>query len=315
MPPTSLDVAGQALVDVHVHFHPGFDELRFFRSAAANFSVAAGAMGIRDPWIPVMVLADGEGGRAFQRFRERVASVPEGPLVFEATDEAGSLAVRIIGSEGRQTGKSDGIRYEGGFEERHEVKGGVVAREGRGGVRIILVAGSQIQTAEGLEVLAFPAPLSHPQGLSLEDTITRTVAMGAVAILPWGFGKWTFGRGALVSSILRERRPRDFLLADTCHRPSLAPCPRLLRQGEAASVPVLVGSDPLPLPGEDRRPGSCCFALDAPGVDRTPGLSLKLALEGLKGSPPRFARPRGIASFLVTQVAMQVMKRLDRPRA
>lgn len=315
MPVGPPELGGRSLVDIHVHFHPGFDELRFFRSAIANFSLAARALDIGGPWTAVMVLADGSGSRAFQSFRERVGQVRTGPLAFEATDEAGSVAVRISGQE-HQLIRKPGESGRNGPPCRSQ---GMIVRDGpqaiEDGGQVVMVGGSQIQTAEGLEILALPALSSVPEGLPLEDTITRTVAMGAVAILPWGFGKWTFRRGALVSRVLEERRPWDFLLADTGHRPAWAPNPRLLRLGEAASMPVLAGSDPLPLPGEERRPGSCCFSLHAPGMDRTPAHTLRQALLELDKSPKRFAQPRSLGRFLLTQGAMQVKGRWDRWRA
>ncbi len=267
---------GQALVDAHVHFHAGFDELRFFRSARRNFSLAAGALGMRGPWTGVLVLTDPAGSGAFRDFQGRGSR--NGPLTFQTVEEGLSLFV------------------------------GDREREGDG-IRIVILAGAQIETAERLEVLAIPTRAPTADGLPLEETIARVVGQGSVAVLPWGFGKWTWGRGRHIARLLEGPGPRAFLLSDTGHRPALAPYPALLRRGETASVPVLAGSDPLPLPGEDRRAGAFCFTVTVDELDRTPGASVEDALRALTASPPRFGQAPGVLRFLSTQVAMQVRKR------
>jgi hypothetical protein len=174
---------------------------------------------------------------------------------------------------------------------------------------MVLVAGRQVRTAEDLEVLACPLIEPVPDGLPLEETIARVQGAGASAVLPWGFGKWSAGRGALLARILKTRRPGGFFLADTGHMPRHAPVPRLLTLAEAASVPILTGSDPLPLPGEDRRAGSFCFSLSVGTWESTPALTLKGALDQLISSPSRFGRHQGFVRFAFGQVAMQIRKR------
>lgn len=284
----------QALVDIHVHFHGGFREVRFFRSALANFISAAEELEIAGPWTGIMVLTDPVGSDAFQRFSARASKSHRGPIVFESTEEEVSFSIRDEDATGVGAGAQNGT------DER--------------GIRLAMVAGRQVRTEEALEVLAFPLLEPFPDGLPTGEAISRAQGMGAVVVLPWGFGKWSGGRGTLLAGILDARKPGGFLLADTGHRPRFAPTPRILRRGEAASVPVLTGSDPLPLPGEDRRPGSCCFPLPPGDWERTPGLTLKGALERLSSSPPRFEKPPGLIRFAFGQVAMQIRKQKRRRR-
>lgn len=286
--------ASRALVDLHVHFHRSFDEVRFFRSATANFADAARHLKIETPWTGILVLTEGGGSSEFRRFSSRISEPQSGPIIFEATGEPVSISVRdseatISGSEG---GGQDGGGQDGGDQPR-----------------LVVVAGRQIQTHEGLEVLAFPLLKPIPDGLSLERTLAAAREMGVVPVLPWGFGKWSAGRGRRLEDFLRREGFRGILLSDTGHRPRCTPVPRFLRLGGAASMPILTGSDPLPLPGEDRRPGSFCFSLPDDDWSRTPGQILKRALDTLSSSPPRFERPPGLVRFVYGQIAMQVKKR------
>jgi hypothetical protein len=276
--------AHQALVDVHVHFHPGFDERRFFRSALANFSDAAALLGIDGAWTGVLVLTEGREDRVFEHFLTLASGAQGGELVFQATDEKTSLTVR---------------------DE---------SESGEGLARLVVVAGRQVRTAEDLEVLAFPSLVPLPDGSSLDETISRILDIDAIPILPWGLGKWSGRRGRLIATFLEEVQRGGVFLADTGHRPGGTPIPPLLLHGEALSIPVLAGSDPLPLPGEDRRPGSCCFLLSTGEMHRTPAVSLRRALGVLSESPPRSARPPSLPRFVYAQLAMQLRKRLRRGR-
>ncbi|HZB26962.1 MAG TPA: hypothetical protein VE282_00250, partial [Gemmatimonadales bacterium] len=62
------------------------------------------------------------------------------------------------------------------------------------GEKILLLAGRQISTRERLEVLALGTELDLPSGESLGDTIAAVREQGAIAVVPWGFGKWWFRR-------------------------------------------------------------------------------------------------------------------------
>jgi hypothetical protein len=272
------------LVDAHVHFHPGFDPLRFFRSARANFSKAAGALGISGPWAGVLILMESAGSREFEGFLDRADRPQTHSLHFGRTSDRRS--VRVETEESRNQGESP----------------------------ILLVAGAQVQTAEGLEVLIFPTRSPPSDGLPMEEIIAGTRKAGALAILPWGFGKWTFGRAQLISELIETRRPIDFLLSDTGHRPRFAAYPRLLDRGGEVGIPVLTGSDPLPLPGEDRRPGSCCFALSVSEMEQNPSDALRRGISKLEVSPPRFQEPCSLSRFLFSQGAMQVRKQWRRWR-
>ena len=283
--PVPIPGSPQVLVDNHVHFHPGFDELRFFRSARDNFSRAASGLELAGSWTGAMILTENAGSSAFRSFRQRAEKAQSGPWTIELLDDPWSLRIRDC---------------EGGEMDRKAM---------------VMVAGAQVETAEGLEVLVFPTLTPPPDATPVEEILSTAVEAGTVAILPWAFGKWSFGRGRLIARLIDTWHPDGFLLSDTGHRPGRAPYPLLLKRGEDAGIPVLAGSDPLPLRGEDRRPGSSCFTVTGPDFDETPALSLRKALRDLTASPPRFEQPCGAPRFLAVQLAMQARKQWRRWKA
>jgi hypothetical protein len=172
-----------------------------------------------------------------------------------------------------------------------------------------VVAGRQVQTEEGLEVLAFPHRGPIPDGRPIREVIRKVADAGSLSLIPWGFGKWSGRRGRTILALLRQEAHTPFFLADTGHRPARAPRPRHLAQSEVRGRPTLTGSDPLPLEGEERRPGSCCFLVRVPSLDDRPALRLREAISSLEESPPRYEQRAGLIRFTTSQLAMQIRKR------
>jgi hypothetical protein len=177
-----------------------------------------------------------------------------------------------------------------------------------GGAVLGLVAGRQIVTAEGLEVQALGTMVTFPDGEGLDATLDRVRAAGAVAVLPWGFGKWSGRRGALVEARIREGGAGDLFLGDNGGRLAAGPRPRLLDLAESRGLVVLPGSDPLPIPGQERRVASFGFVLDGPVDADRPAESLKAGLRGLAASPRAYGRATGLAPFVRNQIFMQLRK-------
>lgn len=268
-----------ALVDAHVHFHPGFDEVVFLTSAGRNFAGAARRLGLPDPWKPVIVLTEIEGHDYFGRLQDRTGQFIGGNLQVVETGEDSSIGVDLHIGSGPLT----------------------------------LIAGRQIQTREGLEVLGFPLRNDVPDGLPVRSVLTALEERGVSSVIPWGLGKWWLRRGALLEELLRARgdEAADFHLADTRHRPAWAPLPAVLRRCEESGEPTLTGSDPLPLWGECSRAGTCCFEIALDHLDG-PARALQRALRTSAGGLRRVESRPGVVSFVAKQAAMQVRKRSSR---
>ncbi len=259
------------LVDCHVHFHDIFDEPRFFDAAAANFRRGAAQLGRRGATSGCLVMTEGSTRHPLERFRGG-GDRRSGTWTFRSTDEADSLtACRDDAPE------------------------------------LALIAGRQIVTAEGLEVLTFPSSRPAPEHLPVREVLTRAAGEGQTAVIPWGFGKWWLARGRLVERLLEEHAA--LRLADSGCRLRGAPRPGLMRRAAASERFVLAGSDPLPLAGQEARVGSYGFELPGPLDRKAPAAWLTARLRELDTSPRVFGQRPGAATFLRTQVRMQAHKR------
>lgn len=175
-------------------------------------------------------------------------------------------------------------------------------------LRLVLIAGRQLTTREGLEVLAVGTRAALPDGLWLGETVARVREVGAVPVLPWAFGKWWGRRGRALVRLL-ERPPAFFCLGDNAGRLEFGPEPRLFQLARAAGVPILPGSDPLPRPSEIRKVGRYGFVLADLDLER-PAVSLEQRLSGLRHQPPVFGHRDGLWRFSTNQLMMQFRRRM-----
>lgn len=269
-------------MDAHVHLHGCFEVDAFLDAAARNFQAAAAELGLPPSTPGCLLLAEMQGEQAFAHLRGEVGRERSGPWRFEATGEEGSLIARKPGMPDMP---------EGG--------------------PLVLVAGRQVRTREGLEVLALATLENFADGLPFAGTLERVHWSGALPVVPWGFGKWWFERGGLVEGLLQGREREAVFLGDNAGRPGLAPRPPLFRLAESHGVPVLPGSDPLPLAEHAGRAGSYGFVLDA-GLDGQPAMLLAAALrQGRQAGwrPRAFGHCRGLLDFCRDQSALRLRKR------
>lgn len=256
------------LVDAHVHVHPGFARDAFLEATLGNFRRAAIELGLGEGFLGCLLLAEMGPARWFHRAWR--GEEGEGTWCFERTGEAESLVARRVSGE-----------------------------------QLLVIAGRQIATREGLEVLALAGEAGVPDGLLFGETLHRVRASGALPVLPWGFGKWWGRRGALVAGALDRRGSALLFLGDNGGRPDLSGEPRLFREAQARGVAVLPGSDPLPLPWHAGRAGSYGFVLEE-GLDpERPAGELRQRVRDLHRSPRVFGRRAPLPRFLRDQVALR----------
>jgi hypothetical protein len=166
------------------------------------------------------------------------------------------------------------------------------------GAEVTIVYGRQLITADGLEVLALGLRPDHPVGevpdrsISTTELLKRVLDTDAVAVLPWGVGKWLGRRGTVVEEIVTTAalagHPR-FALGDIFHRTWPWPEPRPFH----SAVPVLRGTDPLAIPGLEGRPGTFGTVLEGSLDPARPFASVRSAVEArrLRGGFGRHASP------------------------
>lgn len=220
-------------IDGHVHIHPDFNLNRFFAAALENFSRAAGKQDASDDNTRyVLALTEGGDCDVFSNLYQQAQAVSfeeasviqpaSDSFVFHKTAEANSLIVR------------------------------------KGNQAIILVAGRQLVSKENIELLSlFSAIKIKDKTLSLAKLAQTVADNDGLAVVPWGVGKWFGARGKVVSSLLFSNPVFPLFCGDNGNRPLLWPEPALLRQARELGVPLLSGSDPLPLASHVNRPASC----------------------------------------------------------
>jgi SAM-dependent methyltransferase len=178
-----------------------------------------------------------------------------------------------------------------------------------GTLPVLVIAGRQIVSAERIEVLALGTRTQIPDGQPLAATIDAVRADGALAVLPWGFGKWWGARGRMFDAYLETAPAGEIFLGDNGGRPIGAPAPRQFALAAARSMLILPGSDPLPLAGEIERIGRYGLALRLKlDLDR-PARALKAHLEGLERQPASFGRLQSPGRFLAAQLALRLRHR------
>ena len=185
-----------------------------------------------------------------------------------------------------------------------EEENSLVARRSTG-ERLIVVAGRQIVVRERLEVLALGRNADIPDGLPLDEALLRVRESGALPVLPWGFGKWSGRRGALVAATL-AKPGGELYLGDNSNRLQLAGVPRLLREAGERGVLVLPGTDPLPFPNHAGRAGSFGFVLETALDPLRPAEDLLRRVRALREQPCTYGRGETLPRFLQAQASLQL---------
>lgn len=267
-------------VDAHVHLHDNFHVREFFECAAANFRKASSEMGDGHP-LYVIALTESFPTNRFGNFY----------------DFAGNGVCPKGGSGGS-------VRLARTLEDSS------LLCTLNGETSLILIAGRQIISAEGLEVLALGTKRMFPDGRPLARVLLEVRDSGALPVIPWGFGKWSGARGRLVKELLLAYRPEaPLFLGDNGGRPCLLPEPSFFELARRQGVPILPGSDPFPFPREVRRVGSFGFACPCSLSCDQPTRDLTRALTDPASTLIPYGRLEHPLPFIGKQVAIQMIKR------
>lgn len=262
-------------VDAHVHFYSVARAERALNGAMRNFSALRPT-----------------GGTGIQGCL----------LLAESAGENVFSALVQVGRTGRWC-----------IRETHDEPHSAIASGPTGQVAII--AGRQVRTAENLEVLALGTSRNYPDGMDLPTALEAVHDSGALAVVPWGLGKWTGRRLELLTSLLDWVQPESIFLGDNGGRLGIIDAPPLLVTAANNGFRVLPGSDPFPLPGDWKRVGSYGFRAEIDLPERDPWRVLRDWLKSRQSSPVPYGRPLGLFRFLVNQVGIHGYQRLRTVRA
>jgi hypothetical protein len=169
------------------------------------------------------------------------------------------------------------------------------------GWRLLVVAGRQVVTREGLEVLALATAARLDDGRPLADTLSAVHEADAVAVLPWGCGKWTGARRRLVAQTLRASDGPPLLLGDNGNRPAAWHEPWL-----AHDRPVLRGTDPLPLPGQWQQIGRFGSVIPVMPGQARPAADLRRALRDPAVRLPPYGPHERLGRFVLGQMRLRL---------
>ncbi|MFP4222644.1 MAG: hypothetical protein ACLFVN_01080 [Phycisphaeraceae bacterium] len=267
-----------ALVDAHVHIHPGIRLVELLDAAAANFRAGARQVQLADGVPGCLMLAESAG---VHRFAELAGAAESriGRWWVHSTQEPTSL---LCETEGEPV--------------------------------LAVVAGRQTVTAEQLEVLGWGVRTGVADGRPIEPTIEHIERLGGVPVLPWGLGKWIGRRGRVVRDLLDRYPPGRLYVSDNGGRLRGTLLPAPLRKAVARGRWNVPGSDPLPLPGQHRRAGSYGLVLRERFEPVQPLASVVAGLGRTSGQPECYGRRSGPRQFLASQAKMQWRKRMGGSR-
>ena len=268
------------LIDAHVHIYNCFDLQTFLDSALKNFKVQAIRCKQNDTFTPILFLTETKGENWFQHLegyaREGrvIGSTSSKNWSFYHTDENCSLQLRCNGGQG-----------------------------------LFIIAGHQIVTTEGLEILALATDKNFNEGTPIEQIIQSIRDTGGIPVIPYGFGKWIGRRGMILKNLLKKTEDSRLFLGDNGGRPLFLPRPSHFMQAEKKGIRVLPGSDPLPFPSECERAGSFGFSVKGSISSTHPARDItRILLDSTCIFKP-YGHLAHLPHFFRNQLLMQILKR------
>jgi hypothetical protein len=265
------------LADAHVHIYDCFNPSDFFDSSFKNFDHIVKEANLQHPVQNVLLLTESSGYNSFA-FLRQVANgrkqLDSRWFIQETPDNCSLI-----------------------LESRDKTN------------QLFLFAGSQIVTAEDLEVLALLTTVRIPDGLPFRKTIEQVLDSGGLPVIPWGFGKWLGRRGRILHDFLTESDPEKIFLGDNSGRPSFWKYSPLFEEAKKKNIKILPGTDPLPFPNEVKRPGKFAFLLNGHLEPDQPAKSLRNILLSTREQPITYGTLEKPLTFLYNQIKMQVEKR------
>ncbi|MCH9807776.1 MAG: hypothetical protein K0U74_08600 [Alphaproteobacteria bacterium] len=260
-----------SLVDAHVHLHPGVAPAAVLNAAVQNFTIWRTHLGLNSEPHGVLMLTEMSGVNAYEALKDSP------PADWQTLPTNEDVSLRLVHSSGAE---------------------------------LLVIAGRQIATSEGLEVLALGTLTQFKDRTPIADAVQAASASGALVVIPWGVGKWLGQRAKLIAQLIADHQTYPgTCFADTANRPAMWPYPKLLKMAEAGGRLVLPGSDPLPISGDDARAGSYGFVASVNLNAPEPFKTLRGWLASLDRSPQAFGSVDGTFNAIKRQVALRLDKR------
>jgi hypothetical protein len=167
---------------------------------------------------------------------------------------------------------------------------------------ILILPGRQNISSEKLEVLTLGSDDFRAEGLPAIEIIMGSNETGLITILPWSLGKWFGKRGKLIEKLIRDGELK-FNVGDPAHR--FLSTPHLFDLAYKHGKKLLVGTDPLPLDGEESRVGSYGIraSIDDGVISRTS------ILKSLRSEVSNYGSRVGLVEGLKLQLLLRSKKK------
>lgn len=174
---------------------------------------------------------------------------------------------------------------------------------------MLVLAGRQIISSEGLEILGLATKVNIADGLPAETVIDQLQEQDALVVLPWGVGKWLGRRGKIVDAIIAKNvrglsasnTDRTLFLGDNAGRPAFWPVAQF-----SSGLCVLPGSDPLPLQDSAEAIGRFGALVHAQLSIQTPASDLKQVLRNPLTAPQPFGKLSPAFHFVRDQARLRL---------
>ena len=256
------------LIDAHVHLRQSHDPAAVLDGAVRHFERASTRLGAKS-CEGVLMLTEAKGEHGFDRLASTES--PIGRWRVEST--ADPHVVRCRHDDDRS---------------------------------LLIVNGRQTATRDGLEVLTLASAVEIDDGLGVEETIEQGLEAGALVTLPWGFGKWTGKRKARMLELVRRFGPKGIALGDSAARPAGLGDGAIFGLAREMGVPILPGTDPLPIPSHASRAGQYGLWLEGWLDPGTASEDLRHRLASPLPNDSAIGRRDGLVRAIVTQVRVRL---------
>jgi len=268
--------------DAHVHIHDCFDLEKILDAAYSNFQAEADRLGHSDKFTRILLLTETEKDCWFNR----LSKISDGNTTHRC---------RVTKKwEFHRTGENVSLSAISGHKS------------------LIIIAGRQVETAEGLEVLALSTTGSFTFGIPIIDLVKEVKKQDAIPVIPWGFGKWLGRRGKALINVMKTHKDSKIFLGDNSGRPSFLPFPHHFKVAKRNGIHILPGSDPLPFATEYDRVGRFGFILEEKISKSYPAKSLKQILMKSRLKIQPYGDFENPFRFLRNQLKMQIKKQYSK---
>ncbi len=258
------------IIDTHVHLRGSHDPAAVLDGAVAHMDRHLSRLGAQSGMC-VLMLSESADEHGFDRLA--ASERPVGRWLFDSEGEPMSLV-----------GTRD--------DER----------------RVVLIQGQQIATANGLEILTLACDTRIPDNEPIRDSLEQALTLNALVVLPWGFGKWSGKRKGLVLDLLNEFGPRGVALGDSAARPMGLPDGPIFARARELGVPILPGTDPLPIAPHQKRAGRYALWLEDRLDSWTPAADLRERLSEPLPGDSTIGRRDGVIGSVASQIRLRIGK-------